>query len=117
MLFADLDGQWAEDSPPATIPPPVLSTPLRPDLVVVENQNTMRILELTIPTNTLDGLRNARERKQNKPEYGTLLTDLETRGWNVSYDTIEIGSLGHFTKPSIETINDTLPFDCIHAVC
>ena len=45
MLFADLDFQRAEDSSPATIPPSVLSTPLRPDLVVIENQNTMRILE------------------------------------------------------------------------
>lgn len=69
----------------------MLYAPLSPDLVVLENQNTM-ILELTIPTNTPDG-RNAREGKQNKPGYGTLLTDLETRGWTVPYDT---GSLGHF---------------------
>ena len=48
--------------------------------------------------NTPEGLRNDRDRKQNKTEYGILLLDLEDKGWIVSYDTIEIGSLGHFTS-------------------
>ena len=64
-LFADLDGQRAEDNPPATIPSTVLTTSLRPDLVILENHNTMRILELTVPKNTPEGLRNARDRRQN----------------------------------------------------
>ena len=114
-LFADLDGLRAEDNPPATIPPSVLSTPLRPDLVFQENQNTVRILELTVPTNTPEGLRNAQDRKQNKTEYCILLSDLEDKGWTVSYDTIEIGSLGHFTNCTSEAIVRTLPLEHIQS--
>ena len=92
-LFADLSGWRAVDNPPATIPPSILYSPLRPDLVIIDNHDSIRILELTVPSNTPDGLKNARDRKQNKQEYGSLLTDIEVKGWNVTYDTIEIGSL------------------------
>ena len=112
-LFADLSGWRAVDNPPATIPPSILYSPLRPDLVIIDNHDSIRILELTVPSNTPDGLKNARDRKQNKQEYGSLLTDIEVKGWNVTYDTIEIGSLGHFTKFTSEALILTLPFEHI----
>ena len=114
-LFADLDGLRAEDNPPTTIPPTVLTTSLRPDLVILENQNSIRMLELTVPTNTPEGLRNARDRKQNKTEYGILCVDLEDKGWIVSYDTIEIGSLGHYTSSASEAVILTLPLEHIQS--
>jgi len=73
-------------------------------------------LELTVPTNTPEGLRNARDRKQNKTEYCILLSDLEDKGWTVSYDTIEIGSLGHFTNSTSEAIVLTLPLEHIQSM-
>ena len=116
-LYVDLDDQRAMETPQATctIPPELVSTALRPNIVIREGQNDLRILELTVPTNTPDGLRNARERKQNKPEYGSLINDLEATGLSVMYDTIEIGSLGHFTSATTEAIIQSIPFDRIQS--
>ena len=102
-------------NPPTTIPPTVLTTSLRPDLVILENQDSIRMLELTVPTNTPEGLRIARDRKQNKTEYGIPCVDLEDKGWTVSYDTIEIGSLGHYTSSTSETVILTLPLEHIQS--
>ena len=61
LLYAHLDGKQAEGNPPATIPPNVLCTPLRPYIVVVEEEN-MWLLELT---NLPRGLAEAKSRKQH----------------------------------------------------
>ena len=67
------------------------------------------IIKLTIPTNTKDGLENARRRKQHKQEYGSLVNDIVSAGYyTVTYDTIEIGTLGHFTKDSIKSLRKAL---------
>ena len=58
------------------------------------------MLELTVSTNSLAGLSQARSRKQNKLEYNIIVfSDIEACGWSVSYDTIEIGSLAWPTTP------------------
>ena len=103
--------RWEEGYgiPRATIPQSYM--PLRPDIVIRESLNALRILELTIPSNTPDGLRNAREHKQNKQEYGSLITDLKAMSLLVEYDTIEIESLGHFTSATIEAIIYSIPSD------
>ena len=54
------------------------------------------ILELTVPINTPINLQQARHRKQN-------------RGWTVTYGTLEIGSLGHFQKETINAVKSILP--------
>ena len=67
------------------------------------------ILELTVPTNTVDGLENARRRKQYKQEYGSLINDIVSAGhYSVTYDTIEVGTLGHFTMDSIKSLRKAL---------
>ena len=69
-LYADIDQWRAEDTPPSTIPPNILSTLSRPDIVIVHSRSKqIHLLELTIPTNSQKGLDQARERKLNKPEY------------------------------------------------
>ena len=63
-----------------------------------------------LPNNTIDGLMYARNRKQNKQEYLSLLEDIESNTeWNVTYDTIEIGTLGQFTKDSTNGLQSILP--------
>ena len=71
------------------------------------------MLELTVPTNTPTGLSQARTRKPNKPEYSNLVTDFESLGWKVNYNTVEIGSLGHFTQDTVEAVTDTLLYEHI----
>ena len=95
VIFVDLPGFRAVDSPPSTIPPHILSTSARPDIVILEG-NVITLLELTIPINTKIGLQNARARKQAKDNYISLLGDLEARGFTSMLETVEIGSLGHF---------------------
>ena len=97
-----IDGYRYSDSPPSTIPSSVTVTSLRPDLVLVDkDKKQIFILELTVPTNTPLGLQNARERKQTKHVYLSLLNDIQANKWSVNYDTLEVGSLGHFTNDSI----------------
>ena len=106
-LYADLDGMTAEKNPPSTIPPNILSTAMRLDIVIIDLSKNVWMVELTVPTNTLTGLSQARTRKQNKPEYSNLVTDFESLGWKVNYNTVEIGSLGHFTQDTVEAVIDT----------
>ena len=52
-------------------------------------------------------------RKQNKIEYNILASDLELPGLKVSYNIIEIGTLGHFAKDSCDALVDVLHFEQI----
>ncbi len=65
---------------------------------------TVQVLELTVPNNTPDNLKQARQRKQSKSEYLSLFEDIENSGWSVTYDTIEIGSLSHYQQETINAI-------------
>ena len=49
----------------------------------------------------------ARTRKQHN-EYAFLISDLEDREWRVTYDTVEVGSLGHFSQESCSAFEDFL---------
>ena len=107
-IYADLPGLRALDNPPLTIPPSVLPTSARPD-IFIKNNSEIHILELTIPKNTSNGLKAARSRKQSKQIYISLINDLITKRYSVNYDTIEIGSLGHFERESISALHSILP--------
>ena len=51
---------------------------------------------LTCSTNTKSNLAAARSRKQNKEAYEILFSDMANQGWTVDYETLEVGSLGHY---------------------
>ena len=87
-LYADIR---ASDTPPATIPSNTLPTTYRPNLVLISGFS-ISLLELTVCSNTPDGFLNARQRKQSKQSYIELLGDLESAGYCVQYETLEIGS-------------------------
>ena len=112
-LYADLDGMRADNNPPSTISPNILSTAMRPDIVIIDLYKNVWMLELTVPTNTPTGLSQARTRKQNKPEYSNFVTDFESLGWKVNYNRVEIDSLGHFTQDTVEAVMDTLSYEHI----
>ena len=102
-MYAGLPGHRASDSPPATIPTDILSTSCRPDLFLCVG-STIKIPELTVCSNTREGFSNAQSRKQCKQMYTEMVGDLESRGYSVSYNTIEIGSLGHYTNQTLKAL-------------
>jgi len=66
-LYADLPGMWASDSPQVTIPPSLLSTSYRSDIVIYNDRtNSVALLELTCPLDSLDHLESARDCKHEK---------------------------------------------------
>ena len=78
QVFADLPNLQASVSPPATVPPEVMLTSYRPDLVFYNTDtNSIALLELTCPLDSIHHLESARSRKQNKLEYQQLLADLD----------------------------------------
>ena len=97
-IYADLPNQRATEHPPSTIPPSILVTPLKPGLVLLYKDKQATVIELTCPMNTKSNLVAARSRKQNKEVYGILFSDMANQGWTVDYETLEIGSLGHYQK-------------------
>ena len=108
--FADFPNLLATSSPPSTIPPELCSTSCRPDLVVWSpDTDEIRILELTVCHNSISSIESARKRKQDKQPYSELTSDLEMAGHTLFYDTIEIGSLGHYLKSSIQALASTIP--------
>ena len=99
-VCVDLDGLRASDSPPSTVPLDILVTSARPDIVIIDDRS-VQIIELTIPANNATSLGNARARKQQKGNYVALVIDLQLRGYSVIFDTVEIGALGHYTSSSV----------------
>ena len=58
QIYADIPSWRASDSPPATLPNNISTSTLRPDLVLILNNN-ITILELTIPSNNKEALQAA----------------------------------------------------------
>ena len=98
----------------SAVPGPILeqiptnnsTTLARPDIVLIEDLS-VNLLELTVPTNTNEALLAARKRKSEKPLYLQLVSDVEDRGLSVSFGTLEIGSLCHYTPCAVNCLTST----------
>ena len=93
-LYADLPGLRACDNPSATVPQNIVATSARPDMVIVSGGD-VKLVELTVPYNSPEALRNARQRKESKENYQLLLSELDRLGYRASLTTLEVGALGH----------------------
>ena len=100
-LYADLPGLRATDNPQSTIP-------ARPDIVIIR-ANEISFIELTVPYNSPDCLRNAQLRKENKEIYQHALSDLETEGMIAEFVSIEIGALGHWLPHTRSSLRQQVP--------
>ena len=88
QVFVDLPNLQASVSPPATIPPEVMVTSYRPDLVFYNTAtNPIALLELTCPLDSEHHPQSARLRKQNKVEYQQLLAELDRLNVSNYYET------------------------------
>ena len=99
-IFADIPGLDLNGS---TIPPDVLVTGSRPDLVLLNRQEKkIFILELTCSFESNIEAANARK----KIRYTSLKHDLEDQGYNCTLLPFEDGSRGYVTKSNrINLIN------------
>ena len=95
QVFSDLACHRPTDSQPGTVPPSIISTTATPDITVLHH-NSIRFLELTVCGNNLNAMKKVQERKLNKPNYLQLVSDLQRRGLQSHYATLEIGALGYY---------------------
>ena len=107
-IYADLPHRWCSDNPPATVPLQLSVSSARPDMAMRINKRKIHILELTVCSNTPRGFDEARTWKLHKPSYYHLISDLETRGVEVSYTTLEIGSLMGITIKVLQSFSPNL---------
>ena len=93
-IFADLDGAKISGG---TIPPHIVTTAQRPDIVTIDrssNPPTVILVELTIPFTR--NIADANTRKQLRYEF--LAADIEAAGYKCINLPIEIFSRGHITS-------------------
>ena len=82
VVYADIDGYRASDTPLATNPPSIVPTSYHPDIVIYNEQHCkIRLLELTCSFNTTEHLQAAREHKSSKPDYQLLISELDRLGY------------------------------------
>ena len=111
MVYADLPGWRASDSPQATVPPSILITSSRPDIVIHNTDSgAVALLELTCPLELVHHLELARDRKLGKEEYQLLLSELDRLGVASLYNTIEISVLGHYLPVSLSSFCSCVNF-------
>jgi len=104
-VFADLDNCRAGNTPLTTIPPSILTTSYRPDIVIfIAERHDIHLLELTCPFNSMEHLQAAWERKSSKMEYHLLISELDRLGFACQYVTVEIGCLGHYLPETIRAL-------------
>ena len=78
VTYADLPGMRVSDCPQSTIPPFLLITPYWPDLVIFnKSNNSVAMLELTCPLDSVQNLESARECKQGKNEYQEIQSEFD----------------------------------------
>ena len=97
-MYSDISGL---DINGGTIPPDILVTQLRPDLVIINRQEKLiSLLELTCSFERNAGAANLRKTLR----YTALKSDLEDRGFRCLLVPFEVGSRGHVRKASKSNI-------------
>ncbi len=103
-IFADISG-WTVGG--GTIPPNILTTSQRPDLVLINAaQKRILLMELTVPFEM--NINDAHSRKMDR--YGSLVADLQTAGYKPELICVEIGSRGLITKDNKSRIKSIFKF-------
>ena len=98
LIYSDLRGH---DFNGGTIPPDILTTTSRPDLVFVYGKSKqIKLFELTCSFE--DNINSANITKFEK--YDDLKKDLESAGWKTELVPFEVGSRGYISKRNIASI-------------
>ena len=106
-VFADHQGLQASETPQATIPSTLLTTPYRPDIVVYNSDKpSVALVELTCPLDSEHNIHSARSIKQNNAKYYQPLAEFDRLQGQNYYETIEISVLGHYLPSSVQNIKN-----------
>ena len=95
QIYADLEGYTINGQ---TIPPNIIATLSRPDLVVIDSSPlnpTVYLFELTVCFERVDNMEAANSRKYER--YSALVEDIKEMGYSCKNIPFEVGSRGHLT--------------------
>jgi hypothetical protein len=109
QVFADLEGHKVNG---LTIPPHIMVTSSRCDLVIIDSSTTpttVYLLELTVCFERQDNIDAATRRKYNR--YSSLASDIQEAGYICKNIPFEVGSRGHLTLSNKSTLS------IIHKLC
>ena len=101
-IYADIDGAKISGG---TVPPDIMVTPQRPDMVIINNTTTpptVYLVELTCPFTRNIEAANIRKRAR----YEFLANDIKDEGYQCKNLPFVIGSRGHVTRPNRITITE-----------
>ena len=99
-IYCDLSD--ATKAAGTTIPPEILPTQQRPDLVLInEGSKSIIIIELSVPFE--QNIHKAHEYKENK--YASLVHDLQEQGYDTNLFCVEIGSRGLISNSNKLALN------------
>ena len=102
-IITDLPGDRNIQGP-STVPPHVLPTSQRPDMVLLnKDDKTIVLIELTVCFESEGAMQNAENRKLDR--YAGLLMDISDNGYNADITTIEIGSRGMINCDNVSKLN------------
>ena len=97
-LYADLEGHKVCGG---TIPPTIVQTSSRPDIVIVDSSNrSVWLLELTVSFESNFEAANRRK----KERYSSLAADIEDENFQCHNLPFEIGSRGHISSENKSTL-------------
>ena len=98
-MLTHLHGWRVTNNPPQTVPLWLTSTLLRPDLVIISNES-LQILELTVPQNSVEGINAESEAQEISEVYNHIIMQASHPNLRLTYHTLEIGTLaiGHYSR-------------------
>lgn len=100
-VIADLEGHRLPDG--GTVPPELMVTNLRPDLVLIDPiTDDIELFDLTSCADREENINGARIRKSTK--YAPLVADLEQSGHKASFTPFEVCSLGNIRSDTRKTL-------------
>ena len=101
-VLADVPGYKLQ--PEGTIPPEVVVTEKRPDLVLIDHESkAMELYELTSCADKAENTRMARQRKIVR--YTPLVGDISASGWKVTLTPIQVCALGDIDGDTRKAFN------------
>ena len=104
-IVADLDG--FRIAPNVTIPPEVVVTALKPDLVLIDEETgDMEIFDLTSCADREHSISEARIFMQRK--YAPLIADIKATGRKAKFSPFEVCALGNIRADSKKTLRSIL---------
>ena len=113
-VIADVRGHKLQ--PEGTIPPDIVVTLQRPDLVLIDRESkTIELYELTSCADKAENIRKARERKIIR--YSALVGDVSALGWKVVLTPFQVCALGDIDGDSRKLFTKLLGKNLARKMC